>query len=67
MSHVKYIIHDKEKDGYASDNPIEGWIFTTIKDHATQFDTQAAADLVIIREYSEIRRRLEVRRILVID
>lgn len=58
MGDVYYVIVDParrpdELDGFAVNDPIEGWIFTWLPEHATRFDTATAARRTIAIAYQK--------------
>lgn len=47
----KYLIRDAGGGGWAYNDPIEGWIFTTMQYAATKFDSRKAAKAAIREHY----------------
>jgi hypothetical protein len=51
MATLKYIVVDKNGGGWATEDPIEGWIFTRLRTDATTFDTEMEAKDAIKDNY----------------
>lgn len=53
---AKWLIQDSDGGGWAMDNPIEGWCFTTIENDAKRFDTYEEARAVADKHYNPGRQ-----------
>jgi len=56
-----YVIHDERGGGWAVNDPIEGWIFTTLDSSATEFATVEEAKTAMRQHYGTSRAQLIVQ------
>jgi hypothetical protein len=56
LAEAVYLIQDPERGGYAMDNPIEGWCFTTLRSAAKEFPTFREARQVADQHFNPGRK-----------
>ena len=67
MATLKHIIVDKNGGGWATEDPIEGWIFTRLRTDAATFDIEGDAQDAICNYPEAMRSQLLVSQMIVDD